>query len=36
VVPIYEYRRLKALESHATPEELEEAEADSVLTEYEE
>jgi hypothetical protein len=36
VVPIDEYRRLKALESHATPEELEKAEADAVLAEYDE
>ncbi len=36
VVPIDEYRRLKALESHATPQALEEAEADAILAEYDE
>jgi hypothetical protein len=34
VVPIEEYRRLKALERHATPEELDEAEADAVMAGY--
>jgi len=36
VVPIDEYRRLKALESHATSVELEEAEAEALLAEYDE
>jgi len=31
VLPIYEYRRLRALERHASAEDLEAAEADAVL-----
>lgn len=36
VVPISEYRRLKALERNATPDEIDQAEADAVLAEYDE
>lgn len=36
VVPVDEYRRLKALEQRASADELEEAEADAILAEYRE
>jgi hypothetical protein len=36
VVPIEEYRKLKALEGSATPEEIEAAEAEAIMAEYRE
>jgi len=36
VVPLREYRTLKALEDRATPGELDEAETDAAIAEYEE
>lgn len=36
VVPVGEYRRLRALERIATPEEIDEAETDAAIAEYEE
>jgi hypothetical protein len=36
VVPISEYRRLRALERNATPDEIDQAQADAVLAEYDE
>jgi hypothetical protein len=35
VVPLYEYRTLKALERRATPEDLDEAQIDAALAEHE-
>lgn len=36
VVPMHEYRTLKALRDRAAPDELDEAETDAAITEYEE
>jgi hypothetical protein len=35
VVPLYEYRMLKALERRATPEDLDEAQIDAAIAEHE-
>ena len=36
VVPMHEYRTLKALKDHATPSELDEAETEAAIAAYEE